>query len=70
MNDRSPGYEPDGISWLPHLAMKPPNKAVYLMFVSVQNSFFRNIRSSIFPLTWIFLRTYARIGLRDPSMSP
>ena len=35
-----------------------------------QKSFLRNIRSSIFPLIWIFLRTYALMGLSVPSMSP
>ena len=32
MNDRSPGYEPDGISWLPHLAMFITKRVYYKMF--------------------------------------
>lgn len=28
MNDRSPGYEPDGISWLPHLAIIDAKRGV------------------------------------------
>ena len=30
MNDRSPGYEPDGMSWLPYLAMGFPIGVSYL----------------------------------------
>ena len=30
MNDRSPGYEPDGISWLPHLAIKLGKRDYYI----------------------------------------
>ena len=30
MNDWSPGYEPDGISWLPYLAILPPIVLSYL----------------------------------------
>ncbi len=33
MNDRSPGYEPDGISWLPHLAIINSKYVYYKTFL-------------------------------------
>ena len=37
MNDRSPGYEPDGISWLPYLAMNIASKVYYITIMQTNN---------------------------------